>query len=43
MQVVANNNFSEITANVTVNETELCPDGEFETSFEDGREVSFLK
>jgi hypothetical protein len=43
VHVVANNGISEIEANKTVNETEMCPDGEFQTSFEDGKEVRFLK
>jgi hypothetical protein len=43
LHVVANNGISEIEANKTVNETEMCPDGEFQTSFEDGKEVRFLK
>ncbi|XP_028404210.1 polycystic kidney disease 1-related protein-like isoform X2 [Dendronephthya gigantea] len=39
VQVVANNKVSEIYASETFNATELCPDGGFETSFEDGKEV----
>ncbi|CAB3997069.1 Hypothetical predicted protein, partial [Paramuricea clavata] len=43
VRVVAINSVSEIEANKTVNEIEFCPVGEFETSFEDGKEASFLK
>ncbi len=42
VRVVANNGVSEIRANKSVNETTFCPVGEFETSFEDGKEVSVL-
>ena len=43
VRVVAINSVSKIEANKTVNEIEFCPVGEFETSFEDGKEASFLK
>ena len=42
VHVVASNGISKIEANKTINETELCTDSEFETSFEDGKEVIFL-
>ena len=42
VHVLANNKVSEINASETINATELCPFGGFETSFEDGKEARFV-